>query len=1319
MAAKYWTKQSIIVTVEGPKGNTCTTVDKPFARVGAHPDCEVVLDGDIDLAALYLHATDDGIYFVRLSPIDMGASQGGWLDEGDFVNIAATYRISARLANTDGGRPQLDLLEKSKKPPFPVCQVFIDGHKPTNNRLRRRLTVVGRRKPSNLRIRTEFLSATHAVFYQDDDECMWVIDLCSRNGTWLGKQRTAVARLDVGEDIRLGKVVFRYQRLSEGKYNGRKTHDPVDEDESALLALDDLFADEALSGELSGNHSAELAAADESVSDGSSVANEASVNDVSVESEETIALREEVAVAAAKLKSAERKIAAQQAELEDAKQAWSEQHQAVGPERDAQEGQAERDAILDEQRQMLERRDRELQQRGADVERGAAENKKQLAILEGQLAELVQQRAAFEDFQKEVEKRCQQQEAEVAQRAAGLGELERSLDEAGKRVEGLRRDVESRQQEFDERARTLGEREKILARQAEELEMRQQTVEQERLEQERLVESLESQQEQLAQQQSVLDEALADFEIQRESFTDFEEKRSEFKNDVALFESDRSTWEKERAEIERGQREIAENRAKLESQSSELEAAKADLNSRDEQLRNERADWELRCADSEDGQKLRQEQLADRQRQLDELTQHCRDLEQQCQALEGERSDVSQSESALKDRVKELEDQLAEQQLAGEKAAVEMESAARNFDEHATQLSELAAEKARLEAERAGILESNRTVQESESLLRSQIDELQQAQTEQKSFTEMLESEFAEERQALTAQVRDASEKVRLDEQRANQVAARTESLEAELAEARRENESLDRERQDWRQRAEAHELGERDYAMVLADRSSELAERTSAFAAEVAEWKQQQSAREAKQEERAQEELQKLETQRRELHLELEQHSKYAAEWEEHRVRQAREMADERGQIEQQENSLAEGCRLLEEERAELQRWAEELEQLRVQLDTEQRQVAESRLAVEAREADQTVAAEQLRVQLSQETDEAKSRAAARQQEAERMAAELAETQRAADAQLEQLRERQAAMLDKEEALTVEMSEFRRTVEKQLADLQHREFVLMEREMQTAEELAESRRKLEETMSLAAEHSAYWTSTSGRMAENVERPAESVSQDATVDPAASVASGLAWASTDVALGMDWGNASNGSEIAEADAGDLPDATSQPEAPQAVKLSEDGSPMDQPGIGDRDKPVATESEEPQKHDQQTDGEDDSQASVAQVPKSASVRLDPEATEGVHPYRPLSSEIEAMWEDQEPMPSSGRLELAPVGAAPYADVDAEDEQSEPYGRIVDRLVHIDQDRRRRRWTIAVMYLGLPLALFSVTAFVVLRFMQFGPAPTWLQ
>lgn len=208
---RYWCQQHLSVTVNGPHGQTSTAVGKPFARIGSHARAEIVLpDEELAPCGLYLHATDDGIYFVRLD--QEAATDGPVLGrlQPDQEMTLGLYRISAKCSAApalEAGSPSGAQVRPSSALPQPLLIFSRRGRKISHYRLRHRLTVVGRRQSCTLRLRYNSVSRAHCIFYRSANG-LWIVDLLSTHGTILDGCGVEAAEWPIRSDLMLGDIVI-------------------------------------------------------------------------------------------------------------------------------------------------------------------------------------------------------------------------------------------------------------------------------------------------------------------------------------------------------------------------------------------------------------------------------------------------------------------------------------------------------------------------------------------------------------------------------------------------------------------------------------------------------------------------------------------------------------------------------------------------------------------------------------------------------------------------------------------------------------------------------------------------------------------------------------------------------------------------------------------------------------------------------------------------------------------------------------------------------------------------------------------------------
>jgi hypothetical protein len=246
----YWCTEFLIVTVDGPGGQTVLPLDQPFARVGRHPQADVCLpDRAVPSRALYLHATRAGVFCLFLDRDDSGPDRTGiWLSPEQSVEVGP-YRIRASLltAEPEDALPsELPSAWGSAKPPLPVMMIYCGNRLKDKRRFRSILSPVGRRPQCALQLKGQKVSGFHCVLFWDQQR-LWCIDLNSSNGTQRNGQEIVCAEVVLGDRLEVGDFHLVFQRLSSGGRTGSS--------EPAELADEGLANPSTLHGEQLGSAS--------------------------------------------------------------------------------------------------------------------------------------------------------------------------------------------------------------------------------------------------------------------------------------------------------------------------------------------------------------------------------------------------------------------------------------------------------------------------------------------------------------------------------------------------------------------------------------------------------------------------------------------------------------------------------------------------------------------------------------------------------------------------------------------------------------------------------------------------------------------------------------------------------------------------------------------------------------------------------------------------------------------------------------------------------------------------------------------------------
>lgn len=211
-----WCDEQLVVTVEGPQGTREIHVPKPYARIGWHPDSEIMLQGaHVAKRALYLHATPEGVYALNLdreeAPLDQ---HGRWIGPQDVLAVG-DFRLKVRLVSGGPANvPDADPVRwGSVPPPLPVVRIFCGPLLKDKRRFRARLNILGRRPQCALQLRGQRVSSFHAALFWDQRR-LWCIDLLSGNGTSLNGNSIECAEVNLGDRLEIGEFSLVYYRWS-------------------------------------------------------------------------------------------------------------------------------------------------------------------------------------------------------------------------------------------------------------------------------------------------------------------------------------------------------------------------------------------------------------------------------------------------------------------------------------------------------------------------------------------------------------------------------------------------------------------------------------------------------------------------------------------------------------------------------------------------------------------------------------------------------------------------------------------------------------------------------------------------------------------------------------------------------------------------------------------------------------------------------------------------------------------------------------------------------------------------------------------------
>lgn len=208
----------LTVLVTGPTENARrqVLVERGFVVVGSHPQASVVLeDHRVASRHFYLQPLGGHLYAVDLAS-RRGVFHGvtrfttGWVSEGSFFRIGP-YHLSVRYTPAGSPLPPVPtddpITHRSTDPkPFPDLEadILVGNVRRSRWKMTRRLVLVGRDPLARLRLRDRSVSRFHAALV-GTPQGVWVVDLLSREGTWInGTRILSHVRLRSGDRMRIG-----------------------------------------------------------------------------------------------------------------------------------------------------------------------------------------------------------------------------------------------------------------------------------------------------------------------------------------------------------------------------------------------------------------------------------------------------------------------------------------------------------------------------------------------------------------------------------------------------------------------------------------------------------------------------------------------------------------------------------------------------------------------------------------------------------------------------------------------------------------------------------------------------------------------------------------------------------------------------------------------------------------------------------------------------------------------------------------------------------------------------------------------------------
>jgi pSer/pThr/pTyr-binding forkhead associated (FHA) protein len=207
---------------------------QPFALIGRDPDADLSLDSPrVDRYHTYLQMIEGGVYWVDLESqtgtrSENGTARTGWLNRSQGIAIGpyliglapearpAPGSIARRTVLPDpfSSRPP-----ESDDLPRAILEFRRDSAKPIRWRMRHILTLLGNSPHCKVRLAAAGVSRFHCSLLRTPLG-LWVVNLLGSEGLTVNGSEIRAARLEDGDELRLGEIMIRVLFPASGMVPG-------------------------------------------------------------------------------------------------------------------------------------------------------------------------------------------------------------------------------------------------------------------------------------------------------------------------------------------------------------------------------------------------------------------------------------------------------------------------------------------------------------------------------------------------------------------------------------------------------------------------------------------------------------------------------------------------------------------------------------------------------------------------------------------------------------------------------------------------------------------------------------------------------------------------------------------------------------------------------------------------------------------------------------------------------------------------------------------------------------------------------------------
>jgi hypothetical protein len=200
------------IKVAVAEGQQFIDLSKPFARLGAEKRCELWLPALGAPVAVFMHATNEGVFVYDFSCPGVFARHAAGIWKAGQEIVVGPYRLTLL---------EYRYLGLAQTVQSPMHELDIETKKPGRNVFRPMHSVafLGQSVRCDLRLRHRSIAELHCAFLEFPEGLM-VVDLFSPSKVWIQQAEVDYSLLRDGESVRCGEVDLVARKMAEGVSGG-------------------------------------------------------------------------------------------------------------------------------------------------------------------------------------------------------------------------------------------------------------------------------------------------------------------------------------------------------------------------------------------------------------------------------------------------------------------------------------------------------------------------------------------------------------------------------------------------------------------------------------------------------------------------------------------------------------------------------------------------------------------------------------------------------------------------------------------------------------------------------------------------------------------------------------------------------------------------------------------------------------------------------------------------------------------------------------------------------------------------------------------